>query len=58
MDKQFNIIMYMTYIGSGPKPVEMKEVDEGIFECAYVPKEQGAPCRLDITYDDEPVPGR
>lgn len=50
--------MYMTYIGSGPKPVEMKEVDEGIFECAYVPKEQGAPCRLDITYDDEPVPGR
>ena len=48
----------MSLSGSGPVPVEMQEVDDGVFECTYVPKEEGAPCRLDVTYDDEPVPGR
>ncbi|XP_067932451.1 filamin-A-like isoform X2 [Watersipora subatra] len=44
--------------GSGvPEPIELVEVDEGVFECTYVPKEKGAPCRLDVMYDDAHVPG-
>ena len=41
-----------------PEPIELVEVDEGVFECTYVPKEKGAPCRLDVMYDDAHVPGR
>ncbi|KAF6019536.1 FLNB [Bugula neritina] len=44
--------------GTGsPKPLELVEVDDGVFDCTYYPTQEGAPCRLDVTYDDEHVPG-
>jgi len=46
-------------LGTGsPKPLELVEVDDGVFDCTYYPTQEGAPCRLDVTYDDEHVPGR
>ena len=51
------MFIYDTGTGS-PKPVEMEEVEDGVFECTYYPTQEGAPCSLNVTYDDEHVPGR
>lgn len=51
-------LIVFIHIGTGaPKEVDCVEVDDQVFECTYVPTQQG-PCKLNVTYDDEPVPGR
>lgn len=44
-------------VGKEVKELECQEVDDNVYECSYVPVEEGL-CKLGVSYNDEQVPGR
>jgi len=47
----------VVFVGSGPKPVELEEVSDNMYQATYYPVKEG-PCTFDVKYDNESVPGR